>query len=301
VGSSATAGRPRDHGAALSGAAARAVARLRGAYALNVFLPGAASARRLRRLSRAIRDVHRADQHATNLPQAAWPELIARKAIYLIETGKRDGNVNLAELAVLAQAAAATRPGTIIVEIGTFDGRTTMNLAVNAQVPVVTLDLPSDHIALHELAAGERQYVDKPRPGERIRAAAWPWSACARRITQLHGDSATFDWSEHDGKAGLVFVDGSHAYEYVRKDSETALRLVAPGGMVMWHDYGDWEGVTRALEELEASRMLGLRHVRGTSLVFWRAKDVNADRAPAAECPDAAKRDAGQRPLTVPP
>jgi hypothetical protein len=28
-----------------------------------------------------------------------------------------------------------------------------------------------------------------------------------------------------------------------------------------------WEGVTRALEEIEAARRLGLRHIRGTSLV----------------------------------
>src|SRR5712672_1030162 len=145
VGSLATAGRARDHGSALSGALARAVARLWGAYALNVYLPGSASARRLRNLSRSIRGVHRQDQHATRLPQAAWPELLARKAIYLIETGKRDGNVNLAELAILAQAAAAARPGTIVVEIGTFDGRTTMNLAVNAApANVFTLDLPPD-------------------------------------------------------------------------------------------------------------------------------------------------------------
>src|SRR5712672_4241301 len=145
VGSSATAGRARGHGAALSGAVARGVARLWGAYALNVYLPGSASARRLRTLSRSIRGVRRQDQHATRLPQDAWPELLAHKAIYLIETGKRDGNVNLAELAILAQAAAAARPGTIVVEIGTFDGRTTMNLAVNAApANVFTLDLPPD-------------------------------------------------------------------------------------------------------------------------------------------------------------
>jgi hypothetical protein len=45
---------------------------------------------------------------------------------------------------------------------------------------------------------------------------------------------------------------------------------VADKGMVIWHDYGVWEGVTRALEEIEASRHLGLRHVRGTSLVVWQ-------------------------------
>ena len=72
------------------------------------------------------------------------------------------------------------------------------------------------------------------------------------------------------GRAGLVFVDGSHAYDYVVADTDTALRLVANKGMVIWHDYGVWDGVTRALEEIETSRHLGLRHVRGTSLVVWQ-------------------------------
>ena len=87
----------------------------------------------------------------------------------------------------------------------------------------------------------------------------------------MYGDSATFDWSPHAGRAGIVFVDGSHAYDYARKDSETALRLVRPGGVVLWHDYGVWSGVTQALEELEAARGLGLVNIAGTSLVFWRA------------------------------
>jgi methyltransferase family protein len=160
----------------------------------------------------------------------------------------------------------------VIVEIGTFDGRTTLNLAVNApaQTPVFTLDLPPDEAAAYALAPGERQYVDKPKPGARFRTAVGPWSSAAGRITQLHGDSATFDWSPYAGKAGLAFVDGSHAYEYVKKDSETAMRLIASGGIVLWHDYGRWEGVTRALDEFETERRLGLRHVRGTSLVMWQ-------------------------------
>ena len=40
---------------------------------------------------------------------------------------------------------------------------------------------------------------------------------------------------------------------------------------MLWHDYGVWPGVTQALEELEASRWLGLVNIRGTSLVLWRA------------------------------
>jgi hypothetical protein len=249
-----------------------AKARASGLYALGLYLPGSLTAHRLRERSRALRGVRR-DAHATQLPQADWSELLARRPIRLVETGKADGNVNLAELGVLAQAAAAVTVGRIIVEIGTFDGRTTLNLAVNApaQTPVFTLDLPPEEAAAFALAPGERQYVDKPKPGARFRAASAPWSAAAGRVTQLHGDSATFDWTPYAGRAGLVFVDGSHAYDYVKKDSETAIRLVANGAIVLWHDYGRWEGVTRALDELEAERKLGLRHVRGTSLVIWRS------------------------------
>jgi Methyltransferase domain len=242
-------------------------ARAQGFYALSVYLPVSLLARRLRDRSGARRDTH-----ATALPRIAWTDVLARRPIRLADTGKRDGNVNLAELAILAQAAAAIPPGSIVVEIGTFDGRTTLNLAVNAApTSVVTLDLPPDERAAFALVPGERQYVDKPQPGARFRACAPPWRAAARRITQLLGDSATFDWSPCQGRAGLVFVDGSHAYDYVRKDSETAMRLVAPGGIVLWHDYGRWEGVTRALDELETERRLGLRHIAGTSLVIWRA------------------------------
>jgi Methyltransferase domain len=179
----------------------------------------------------------------------------------------------LGELAVLAQAAAAATPGNEVIEIGTFDGRTTLNLSLNAPSgsPVFTLDLPPDQATEFQLAAGERHFVDKPVPGERFRACDPQWREHAGRIVQLLGDSATFDWSAHLGKAGLVFVDGSHAYDYTVKDSETAFRLVARGGTVLWHDYGVWDGVTRALEQLEAERKLGLRHIRGTSLVVWRA------------------------------
>ena len=49
------------------------------------------------------------------------------------------------------------------------------------------------------------------------------------------------------------------------------MQLVDGNGVVLWHDYGVWDGVTRALEDLEQTKNLGLRHIRGTSLVIWRA------------------------------
>jgi hypothetical protein len=244
--------------------------RLNGLYARSIYLPLSDFGREVRGLSRRVRNVERGQK--TNLPIADWQEVIDVRAIRIVAPEKNSGDVNLGELAVLASAAAATRAGEEVVEIGTFDGRTTLNFAINApaQYRVFTLDLPADAAPKFDLAPGERAYVEKPRSGRRFLEAPPEWRAAAARITQLIGDSATFDWSTHIGRAGLVFVDGSHAYDYVIADSETAFVLVAKKGMVIWHDYGVWEGVTRALEEIEASRQLGLRHVRGTSLVVWR-------------------------------
>ena len=255
-------------------------ARLHGIYARAVYLPATILGQVYRRTGRRLRGVTRGQP--TSLPVADWRDLFAARPIALAHPQKNQGDVNLAELAVLATAAASVSAGSEIIEIGTFDGRTTLNLALNApaHLSVFTLDLPPDTASKFALAPGERAFVEKPRSGRYFAEASAEWAAPAARITQMFGDSATFDWSPHAGKAGLVFVDGSHAYDYVLADTETALRVTAPQGTVIWHDYGVWEGVTRGLEDIEARRRLGLRHVRGTSLVVWKG-----DAAPLSSRP----------------
>ncbi len=245
-----------------------------GAYALHGYLPASQAARVLRHRLRRWRG--KAEAPAPRLTQAPWSRVLKSRPIRLTETDKSDGNVRVSELAMLALAAADVPAGSEIIEIGTFDGRTALNLAINAPpgVSIATLDLPADQVSALAIEDSERRYVDKPAPGARLRSCGGPWRAYAERVVQLRGDSATFDWSPHVGRAGLVFVDGSHAYDYVRKDSETAMRLIRPGGIVLWHDYGVWPGVNQALEELESGRHLGLVNIKGTSLVFWRAPAV---------------------------
>ena len=252
------------------GVRAALMSRLNGLYARSVYLPVSTFGRELRALSRRARRVERGQ--ATTLPVVDWREVLDVRPIRILEAKKNAGDVNMAELAVLATASAGIRAGAEIIEIGTFDGRTTLNLAVNApaHLRIFTLDLPPNLPPKFNLDPGEQAFVNKPRSGRAFVDSAPEWAAYARRITQLFGDSATFDWSPHLGRAGLVFVDGSHAHDYVIADSDTAFRLVAKKGMVIWHDYGVWEGVTRALEQFEASRHLGLRHIRGTSLVVWQ-------------------------------
>jgi hypothetical protein len=116
--------------------------------------------------------------------------------VSIIEPQKRSGDVSLAELAVLASAAAVmVGGGDEIIEIGTFDGRTTLNFAVNApsQIRIFTLDLPPDATPKFDLAAGERTYIDKPCSGRHFANPRAEYAAAAARITQLYGDPAAFD------------------------------------------------------------------------------------------------------------
>jgi hypothetical protein len=58
-------------------------------------------------------------------------------------------------------------------------------------------------------------------------------------------------------------------------DSRVALKLLARGGVVMWHDYRSWDGVTRALNELRATEpaFRNLRHIHGTTLALLLPED----------------------------
>ena len=182
-----------------------------------------------------------------------------------------DGNVSELELIAICRIVRAMRPR-VVFEFGTFDGRTTLNLAANApeDARVHTLDLP--RAALPGLAArieeAERRYVEKDASGARFVGTPF-----APRIVQHFGDSATFDYAPLHGTVDLAFVDASHAFEYVVNDSLHALRLLSPeGGIVLWHDYARWDGVTAALNQLRRAdpRFAGLRHVDGTTLAMLR-------------------------------
>lgn len=205
------------------------------------------------------------------LPTIAIGDIVpATTPVVLHEPVGRDGNVTLLELLVLAQLVASRQPEAVF-EIGTFDGRTTLNLAANTRGRVFTLDLPAAQIADTSLGLdpADTAYISKPASGERFLGTRE-----ASRITQVFGDSATFDFSPWHGKIDFVFIDGSHSKEYVLSDTQRALRLLRPmGGIIAWHDYNSvWSGVTTALHEI-ASGGLPLRWIPGTSLAILIVDD----------------------------
>lgn len=157
-------------------------------------------------------------------------------------------------LAVLAQSAMR------MFEFGTCTGKTAYLWAINSppDARIATLTLPPESAPPGDAESHFTSFIYSGTPAE-------------RKITQLFGDSRQFDIRLHDNQYDLIFVDGAHAYEFVVSDTRKALRMVKPGGLILWHDYcGAYcnPGVYRALNELRSE--LDLRHIRGTTLVCHR-------------------------------
>jgi predicted O-methyltransferase YrrM len=199
-----------------------------------------------------------------HLPVASLGSLLGTIPVVVKEAAGVDGNVSVTELLVLATLVRRVQAKRIF-EIGTFDGRTTLNFAANApDAEVHTLDLPQDQQSALTIKIGDEKYIEKPKSGSRFVGTAE-----ASRIVQHFGDSATFDYTPFVGMMDFVFVDGAHSTEYVQSDTEKALQMLRPGGIIAWHDYGTAQ-VTEALDEMQRTRpaLRELKRVEQTSLAI---------------------------------
>jgi predicted O-methyltransferase YrrM len=166
-------------------------------------------------------------------------------------------NVKLHEEILLRASVRATAPKRVF-EIGTFDGGTTRYLAEAApdDATVFTLDLPDEEFDATQSPTG----LSATCVGEKHKR-----SPAAHKVTQLRGNSTTFDFSPYENTIDFVFVDAAHDYSHGLIDSRTALRLAKPGGMIFWHDFDAyWHGLIHAITQ--ATTGLPLRRLAGTAL-----------------------------------
>ena len=129
---------------------------------------------------------------ASLYPQAAFTDLIDDETtVTLSSLPSKFFNVTELDLLALAALTAFLKPG-VSFEIGTADGRTTLNLAMNSAstAHVYTLNLPP--------AEQDPLYSDTS-VGSRFHG-----HPAASQITQLWGDSASFDFDPYRGKCELV-------------------------------------------------------------------------------------------------
>jgi len=143
---------------------------------------------------------------------------------------KSHGMLSLIEANTLIETARTLPFGALAVVIGAACGTATIALLMaRPDIEVVSIDL-----------------VDAIT--ERFHARELGFSA---RLTQIQDNSYTIEW---DGpQVDLLFVDGCHTYDCVKKDIAAWLPRMKPDGVVCFHDYGTddsmWLYVKRAVDE----------------------------------------------------
>jgi len=164
-------------------------------------------------------------------------------------------------LVCLVGLAMALEVSTVF-EIGTFNGFTSLTLAMNLPSATIhTLDLPEGATPTLALAPGDsenlgggrsRVYVGHPEQG---------------RIVQHLDDSATFNFAPWRGACDVVYIDGSHSYDYVASDSRAAREMVAEAGAIVWDDY--WRKTPDVVRWLDEMGDAALYRILDTRLVVW--------------------------------
>ncbi|MGI4875339.1 MAG: class I SAM-dependent methyltransferase [Janthinobacterium lividum] len=136
---------------------------------------------------------------------------------------------------LLLRALARQHTGCRYVEIGTWRGESAANVAAEAATvhtlnfspaEMRMLGLPERYIELHG-------YFSRP----------------LANVVHLHGNSATFDLAALQRSSGpfdVIFIDGDHRYEAVRRDTARVFEhLVGPTTVVVWHDASRQPGQPR--------------------------------------------------------
>lgn len=207
--------------------------------------------RRPGRLPLFLSDTYRMYRHyaGLRLPAITPWELLDFKGEVTLQLGENGLFAAQESSFLMMQLVAMLQPRSVF-EIGTSQGRTTSLIAMNSppSTRIFTLDLPPEMAA--PTGASDLHLIELARKelGVAFRDTNW-----ASRITQLTGDSATFDFSPYYESMDMVTVDGSHSYKFVRSDSVSAFRMIRPGGVVLWHDFESMRseyGVSRFVDEM---------------------------------------------------
>lgn len=168
------------------------------------------------------------------------------------------GWLSEAEGRKLAELARGKR----VLEIGSYEGRSTICMAqVAARVDCID---PGDGRATTD-------------PGEHLEALKSNLARYGLKA-EVRVHVGTTDECAPDLEPGydLIFIDGNHEQEFVEKDIQHAKRLLAPGGLLAFHDYrlyaGEFDerwdpGVTFAVQELIANGAILLERAHSLAVV----------------------------------
>ena len=179
-----------------------------------------------------------------------FPEVDFTRCPELLFPMSRDLGLTTEEMAVLCGVVSHRHPERVI-EFGTAEGRTAVNLALHLPEggKIITLDLA-------------------PIPGQND-VGYFYWNQPAKaKITQVYCSVTDWDSRPFQGSADVVFADACDLMPGLGAELFQAISVVRPGGVIFRHDYGSTAGATHFWNWV--SDRLPVFHIAGTTLVCLR-------------------------------
>jgi predicted O-methyltransferase YrrM len=144
----------------------------------------------------------------------------------------------------LYQIACTLPKNATIVEIGSYLGATTCFLAAAAAKiggKVIAVDMWNNET----MPDGQRDTWDEFRKNT---------SGVASFVKTVRKRTADLEPADVEPPVHLAFIDADHSYEATKADAAFVAPLIAPDGLIAFHDTTAFAGVGLALAELLASQ-----------------------------------------------
>jgi hypothetical protein len=196
----------------------------------------------------------RSDLTVPQIPvQKLFPEIDFTHSPELIHPFPRGLSTQPHELMILAHVVNLMQPKRVI-EFGTAEGRTTLNLALHVPPDgeVVTLDFP-------------------PVPGQNDVGFFYWDQPLKSKIKQIFEGVDTWNSEPYRASAEIVFCDACDQPDGLSAETAQAFKVVKPGGVIFRHDYSSAEGPTKYWNAIATE--LPVKHLEGTTLLCLRVDD----------------------------
>lgn len=217
-------------------------------------------------------DLERAKKHIPSVWfEELFPPVILKEQICLENFFGHIGNIQTEPLCKMCLMVKFFKPKKIL-ELGTYNGMTALNLALNmpGDSVIYTLDLPKTGEPDLPISEIDKYVSRKYHKIFNTETGSYFKNRKDLNIIQLYGDSATFDFSSISKNFELIFIDAAHDYEHKRIDTENAFKYISPNGIIIWDNYADifCPEVTAYFADIAAD--FKFFHLKKTNLlIYW--------------------------------
>lgn len=164
-----------------------------------------------------------------------------------------EGQITKAEAEKLFELAGMTGAGKVIIEIGSYRGRSTAALALGSLSGNKNLVYAVDpHAEFVGVLGGEFGPADRAALYKNLTKIGVGHVVA---VVSLSSEQAARCWMKKN--IGLLWLDGDHSYEGVRSDYEVWIPFLADDGIIAFHD-SQVAGVRQLIDELIAQNSIKL-------------------------------------------